>query len=324
MSINCVIDNIWDLRRHYTIRNGFVFTSITEPANVFDAIVLRFPETCDCHTPKVGFSEHSLKDCIDLIRRYNIKKALIIAENIEFIRECPSIECLEIVPADTAGDFFDYSPLYGISGIIELDCKTVYGNLEQFSTTIDYSRVNGLKKVSVRNVGHLNYFNVLTLEYLHISNLPQMKDLQSIASLCNLKSLDIVQCGIQSLNGIESLTMLKRLDIAYCRKLHDVSALCFLGHTLNQLDIENCHKIEDFNFLYQMTSLSRLCLDGKNNLQDLYFLEQMINLKELILWMNVLNGDITPCIGVPYVNLANRKHYNMKNSDLSKNRECFT
>lgn len=321
IDINITIDNAVDLQKHYTIRDGFVFTSISEPTNIFDAIVLRYPESCDCHTPKVGFSPRSLQDCIELINKINIEKALVIGESIEFIKECPSLKYLSIVPADTSGNSFDYSPLYEMPEIIELNCKTIYGHLDQFSTVIDYEKMKGIKNVSISGIGHLNYFKVATLEALKLSNMPTMIDLQSLASLHSLKSLEIIQCGVQSLRGIESLTTLSQLNVGYCRKLSDVSALVDLGHSLNELSIESCNKIEDFNFLNHLTGLRRLCLDGKNNLPNLTFLKQMPELNELILWMNVLDGDITPCIGISYVSLANRRHFNLKDSDLSKNRQ---
>lgn len=321
ININSVIENAVDLQKHYTVRDGFVFTSITEPTNIFDAIVLRYPESCDCHTPKVGFSNHTLQECIELINRLNIEKALVIGESIDFIKECPSLKYLTIVPADTTGDSFDYSPLYEMPEIIELNCKTIYGHTDQFSTVIDYEKLKGIKNTSIFGNGHMNYCKITSLESLKLSNLPTIIDLQSLASLHTLKSLEINQCGIQSLKGIESLTMLNKLHIGYCRKLFDMSALAYIGHSLNELSIESCNKINDFNFLNHLTRLRRLCLDGKNNLANLTFLKQIIELKELILWMNVLDGDITPCIGIPYVNLINRKHFNMKNSDLSKFRQ---
>lgn len=321
INFNSVIENAVDLQKHYTMHDGFVFTSITEPTNIFDAIVLRYPESCDCHTPKVGFSNHTLQECIELINQLKIEKALIISESIDFIKECPSLKYLAIVPADTAGDSFDYSPLYEMSELVELNCKTIYGHLDQFSTVIDYENFIGLRNVSVCGTGHINYFKIASLESLKLSNLPTMIDLQNLTSLNTLKSLEINQCGIQSLKGIESLSILNKLNISYCRKLFDMSALSYSGHSLNELSIESCNKIDDFNFLSHLTTLRRLCLDGKNNLPSLIFLKQMLELKELILWMNVLDGDITPCIGIPYVSLTNRKHFNMKNSDLSKFRQ---
>lgn len=321
ININSTIDNAVDLQKHYTMRDGFVFTSITEPTNIFDAIVLRFPESCDCHSPKVGFSNRSLQDCIALINQFSIEKALIISESIDFIKECPSLKYLEIVPADTTGNSFDYTPLYDMPEIIELNCKTIYGQFDQFSTAIDYEKLKGIKNAYICGIGHMNYFKVATLESLKLSNLQTMKDLQSLASLHSLKVLEINQCGIQSLKGIESLTMLRQLDVGYCRKLFDMSALAHVGPSLNELSIESCSKIENFEFLSHLTGLRRLCLDGKNNLPSLTFLKHMPELRELILWMNVLDGDITPCVGISYVSLANRRHFNLKNSDLSKIRQ---
>lgn len=320
-NINSVIENAADLQKHYTVRDGFVFTSITEPANIFDAIVLRYPKACDCHTPKVGFSNRTLQECIELINQFNIEKAFVIGEHIDFITKCPSLKYLKIVPADTAGNSFDYSPLYELPEIIELNYKTIYGNLDQFSTVIDYEKISGLKKASVCGSGHLNYTKVASLESLNISNVSTMIDLQDFASLHALKSLEILQCGIQSLKGIESLTKLNKLNVGYCRKLFDMSALSHIGHSLNELSIENCSKIGNFNFLNSLTELRRLCLEGKNSLPGLTFLKQMPELKELILWMNALDGDITPCVGISYVSLANHKHYNMRDSDLSKLRQ---
>ena len=35
--------------------------------------------------------------------------------------------------------------------------------------------------------------------------------------------------------------------------------------------------------------------------------------------MNVLDGDLTPCMKIPYVYCErNRKHYNLKNKDLPR------
>ena len=41
---------------HCIYRNGFVFTSVTEPANVLDGIVIRNPQSCDCWSPKKSLS----------------------------------------------------------------------------------------------------------------------------------------------------------------------------------------------------------------------------------------------------------------------------
>jgi len=40
-----------ELRQGYTNRNGFIFTALTDPANVHDTIVVHVPQSADCITP---------------------------------------------------------------------------------------------------------------------------------------------------------------------------------------------------------------------------------------------------------------------------------
>ena len=47
--------------------------------------------------------------------------------------------------------------------------------------------------------------------------------------------------------------------------------------------------------------------------------KKMKKLKTFILDMNVLDGDLTPCLDIPYVTcIRDRRHYNLKDSDLPK------
>ena len=48
-------------------QDGFVFTSICEPANVLDAIVVRHPMQSNCWSPKKSFSSRSLEEHIEYI-----------------------------------------------------------------------------------------------------------------------------------------------------------------------------------------------------------------------------------------------------------------
>ena len=65
--------------------------------------------------------------------------------------------------------------------------------------------------------------------------------------------------------------------------------------------------------------MEALSLKGKNDLPSLDFVKNMPNLTWLILTMNVLDGDMTPCLKLPYVDIKAKKHYNLRNRDLPKN-----
>ena len=130
--IHSVISDSQDLARGYRIIDGYVFTSIDEPHNVFDAIVIRCPEHCDCWTPKKPFSSHTLSEHIQYIRERRLEKAMVIAESLDFLRECPTLKGLWIKPADTAPENFDYRPIHHLSPSY-LFCETHYDSLEGLS-----------------------------------------------------------------------------------------------------------------------------------------------------------------------------------------------
>ena len=58
---------------------------------------------------------------------------------------------------------------------------------------------------------------------------------------------------------------------------------------------------------------------GRNEIPSLSFLNQMPQIQTFLFSMNVLDGDLTPCMKIPYVYCErNRKHYNLKNKDLPR------
>ena len=307
---------------HCIYREGFVFTSIDGPANIFDAIVIRNPENCDCWSPKKSFSEHSLERHIAFINEHKIQKACIIAENIRFISKCPSLKYLEIIPADTATSDFDYSPLYSMPEITFLSCRTNFGGIsEPFNTSVDYSKITGLKKLDITGSGHLNYSCLETLNSIDIGYEKTNTNLKDIGSCSNLKELTFVKTALRNLSGIEKYEVLEKLSISYAHSLNDISELIYVSNNLRCLHIDTCPKITDFSCLQQMKQLEHLSLCGNNTLNDLSFLNEMKKLKTFSFSMNVLDGDLSPCLKIPYVNsYKNRKHYNFKDKELPKQR----
>ena len=320
LNLDSVITEFSDLYRSYIFRNGFAFTAINEPANVYDAIVIRNPSNCDCWTPKQAFSSHTLEEHIDFVNCHKIEKALIIAEDISFITQCSTLKYLNIVPSDSAPEKFDYSPLYEMPEINWLDCRMKYGGpKEHLSTKIDCSRINGLKELYVRGNGCTNYNKVESLEELYFSDYKGLDDFRSISQSKILKKLRFVSCSFSSLDGIEDYPNLQSLDIWYNRKLANVSALKEIAGNLRGLSIENCPKISDFSVLSSLNNLETLSLEGNNEIPSLRFLNDMKKLRFFNCTMNITDGDITPCLSVPYVNIKGRKHYNYQNKDLPKN-----
>lgn len=306
---------------HCIERDGFMFTSVTAPANILDGIVLRNPETCDCSSPKRSFSKRSLEDHIKLINEYKLEKACVIAENLEFLLQCPTLKYLEIIPPKTAPENYDYSPIYRIPEIRYLEASTEYGLLHAPShTTIDYSKIKGLKKVIIGEKGHnnINKLNQLEELYMFDSELGNLKDMEFKNTL---KHLAINQTGSKTLEGIKEYKNLQRIDLFYERKLNDVSEIGELADNLRFLSVQNCPKITDFSFLEKLENLEFLDLDGRNKIPNLSFLKKLPKLKMFIFSMEIEDGDLTPCLDVPYVRCdKGKKYYNLKNADLPKDK----
>lgn len=313
-----VITDAEILRRGWVSRQGFIFTGITHPANIYDAIVIKDPQNVRCFSPVIKESSHNLEEQIELINREKIEKAMIIAENIDFIKKCPTLKYLRIIPAENAGDGFDYSPLYEMPEIKSIQCPTVYGAGERFFTELDCERLTRLQDIHVTSCGYRNYEKISTLKSLGLSGYKK-QDLTEAFSSPILDTLTIIQCKIKSLEGIQKSSRIQCLYLYYDKYLEDISALQKIKKSIKALRIENCPKIKDFSILGELDHLELLELSGSNELQDLSFLKTMKSLKTFVFNMNVKDGDLSLCTGLSYVySERNRKHYNLKNAELPK------
>ena len=313
-----VITDSRTLANRYIVRDGFTFTTITYPANVYDAIVVKNPQNAPCFSPRIDCPPCNLNDQIDFINKYKIEKALIIADNIDFITMCPTLKHLRIIPADTAGNNFDYSPIYKMPEIKSAQFSTLYGFREAFSTCIDCSKIRGLESIHVTSDRYKNYKTVETLKSLGLSDY-EKKDLSEAFTSSMLDTLSIFQSKIKTLEGIQKSRKMQCLYLYYNRSLEDISTLKELKHTLKALRIENCPKINDFSVLEELDNLELLEICGSNELPSLSFLKKMKSLKTFVFDVNVQDGDLTPCIELSYAaSLKNRKHYNLKDKQLPK------
>ncbi len=317
-TLNDIIEYM--LPYHCISRDGFVFTCVYKPSNVYNGIVIRNPEKCNCWTPKKCFSERSLDEHIKLINDYRLEKALIIAEDISFITRCPTLKYIDIIPADTATDNFDYSPLYDMPDIRYLNCRTQYGGAEELlSTTIDYSKIKGITDLHVAKKGHMNYNSIQTLQIATIYGDKNHRNLKYLSNCKDLMDLEFTLCGLTSLDGINSFDNLQQLAIYYGRKLQDISELSNVAESLRSLTIENCPKIKDFSCINQLVNLEHLHLFGQNILPNLNFLKSMKKLKTFSFSMCIEDGDLSMCLNIPYVySERNRKEYNLKDKELPK------
>lgn len=269
-------------------------------------------------SPVLARSRKTLEEHIQYIQEKQLEKVYVVAEDISFLCQCPSVKSVKIIPAYSAKTF-DYSPLYDLPNLEELCCQTIYGANDALRTDIDYSQFAHLRNIIVDGAkGHNNLATVKGLYKLYLGQGQPVSKTLADYDLSLMEELDICQSTIYSLEGIENAHCLKKLNISYCRSLDGLSAMSNLQKTLTSLEIQACGKIKDFSWLYDLSNLENLVLFGSNTLPNLGFLNNMPNLKSFRFTMNVLDGDLGLCRNVPYVYCKNRKHYNLKNENLPK------
>ena len=296
----------------------FVFRHLNDLSKK-DALVIHNPIDALVSSPVFLKSRKSLLKHIEYIKTNNIRKAIVVANDIEFLKECPSLEYLWILPSIDSNNF-DYSPVYELPNIKWVRCETTTGLEDRQVASVDYSRFAHLRRLSIRGAkGHNNVAlaeNVMSL--VCDFGYPNTSDLKNSIPGYALQRFAICQAPIVSLSGIEIASRLQRLVLSYNRRLTDISALRNLKDTLVCLEIDTCGKITDFSALEELHNLEFLTLKGNNSLADLSFLKVLPKLKYLHVTMNVTDGDMSFCKHIPYVSIQDRKHYSCKNKDLPK------
>lgn len=293
-------------------KDGFEFTKILYPFNQENAL-------------RIEVGKHSVADYVAYINEHQIEQALIAMPDLDFLSECPSLKYLRIGMPSTKTKDYDFSPIYNLPEVRSLAVVSEVCILNLFKMeeipAIDYSRVKGMVALSVTaNHGSKNYESISSLKSLRIGGYTnKAKDLRGMFTSKQLDTLCLLECKELSLDGIEVSEKLQYLDISYNRSLRDISALRKVKHSLKALQIHNCSKIEDFSVLGELTNLESLIIFGNNKLPDLYFLKNLKKLTRFVFEVTIENGDLTPCLDIPYVaSLRHKRYYNVKVNDLPK------
>ena len=297
-------------------RGGFQFAGTGE-MYIYDALVVFSPEGSRCG----GYCSHhrSLEECIALINRFQLEKVIIIGDDLSFLSRCPSLKDIWIHYPQVAERCIDLTPVYEMNHIRTFSCTAPPEHIPGKNISpIDYTRMPGLRHLSVYGEKNGNFNLVPSLESLFLTGDSTYADLSNISCNPRFKAIDFLQCGIRSLNGIGKYPM-QQVSLSYLRRLEDISALAETGSTLRSLSIDACGKISDFSCLHELVHLEHLVLLGSNHLPSLDFLRKMPKLKTFVFSMEVDDGDLTPCLSIPYASCNKiKRHYNLKEKDLPK------
>lgn len=251
--------------------------------------------------------------------------------DFSFLQNCVNVEHLSIELQLPESEYSKCERI-GNSIIKEYKLDSLYSLKKLKSLSIGENEVPFIKSKVCINLSKLSTLQYLSCQYSYVTEIHTLNKLsvlrlsgynkENLCSICSSKNLNTLYLNfskIESLNGIEQFEKIQCLYLHYNRRLRDISSLSKVKQSLRALRIENCSSIEDFSVLGELENLELLELSGNNQLPNLDFLKTMKNLKTFVFNINVLDGNLTPCLDLSYVFSAkNRKHYNLKDKDLPK------
>lgn len=302
-------------RDSITYFNGMPYVAITHPINKPDAIVIE---------------NLQMDQLIQYIVDHNIKKACISdVPDFTFLSKCSHLEhvCVELTVA--IQDYYqlerkdknfvkryDERPFYELKELksISVDDPEIPYVITKFK--IDLSRFPKLEMYYGIYKYAKNIDRAVNLKSLALYRY-RKKDLVEFSGLKQMDTLYMALSSIESLKGCENLHKLQCVYLSYNRSLKDISELRKIKSSIRALQIESCGKIEDFSVLEELENLEWLDMSGNNKLQSIGFIKKMKNLKTFRCTMNIIDGDLTPCMNLSSARIFPiRRHYNLKESDM--------
>jgi len=268
-------------------------------------------------------TERTIEEHVKFINENNVERVDVFTESIEFLKECPGIKAASVYVPLCVEKEFDFSPLYEMENLEAVDCgaESLAGAPRVNKFFVDFTKMKHIKqiRISLSNFRRGTGFQkVKDLELLRISDCDK-EDLREYFCSEKMKYLMIFYSRLRNLDHIETAPNLKWVQLEELKRLEDISALEHIAESVEALCISGCPKVKDFSVLEKLVNLRHLELTRRNEIPSLSFLNQMPQIQTFLFSMNVLDGDLTPCMKIPYVYCErNRKHYNLKNKDLPR------
>lgn len=246
------------------------------------------------------------------IREVSLNDLCFEGTNLDFLSEISFIEELGI----TATSIKDYSGLRFLSKLRTLSFDEPQGKL-------DLSLHGQLEALYIEM--NKNVMGLGSLEKLRTLRIWKYKsksaDLSELSTLVALEELHITQSPITSLNGCERLKNLKNLELNYLGKLERLDALEWVADTLKSLRFDCCKKITNHEYVTCLHELELLAFDACGDIPSIGFIKKLPKLKSFIFVnTNIVDGDLSPCMGLEYVGFLNKKHYSHKSEDFKTNK----
>ena len=256
-----------------------------------------------------------LRECIDYCRREHIVSVAVspyhgyLLDDVDFLSGCPHVRAVYL-----QRELLDYCGLYSLPNLQWLSAI--------FRHSIDFSKLPSIQVISTdwNPSTHKALISSCSLAKLWLRGYkPQSSDLSEIRALGKLVDLHLLLSPIKSVSGIESLSRLKKLGLSYCPRLRDITSLLLLENSLQELEIDHCKQIQNLDQIRALKNLRKAILADSGVLPSLKFIEKMPRLEFLsFVGMNVLDGDMTPCLKLKYAGFLPKRHYSHTSQEIAR------
>ena len=204
--------------------------------------------------------------------------------------------------------------LSGIENLKELEYIFISDNTQP----IDYSVFPKLEQIgSTWHPKVIISEKCRKLKYLCLWHYkPKSKDLTELPNLPNLEFLGIIQSPIESTKGIENFKKLKQIDLAYQPKLTTLYGIENLP--IEIAEVQNCKHLRNLDHFRTVKTLRKLICFKCGAVQSINFIRDLKSLNHFaFLDMDVLDGDMSPCLSVRYMAFTNKKHFTHTSKQLN-------
>lgn len=261
---------------------------------------------------------NQIADDMHYAEKNNIKSIIIsqyenvyTLDNVNFLQHYPFVESITI----SMWESIDYSALQYLKNLKVLNINLLIVDKGE----IDFNNFPNIEDIGIAwNNKRKNIASLQQIRILGITKYNQ-KDLQQFSSLVTLEKFILWQSSIKNLEGIENLTNLKHLSLFRNKNLTSLKGIEKLKN-LTKLEIDGCKSINAINEISSLENLEVLKIDNCGDIESLKPIQHLKKLKELTFAesTNILDGDLSPCVGIQNVGFMKRKHYSHTYEELKK------
>jgi hypothetical protein len=205
--------------------------------------------------------------------------------------------------------------LHGLQALKDLKFLLLAG---AHKSLIDFSWFTSLSEAhfSCKN-SILNLASCHVLKELHLRDYNEGSNI--LLDLPELKHLELIQSGIESLKIARKFGRLEKLELHNLNRLTTLGGIEAVADSLLHLSINGCKKITDHHRVSDLKKLKELAINNCGEVHSIYFLETMPSLHTFrFVNTTIKDGNLAPCLRLRKVRFSYKKHYTHTPDQLEK------